>query len=137
MYCFKCGTKLEDGTSVCPACNQVQPLAQNAPLQYVFVKPKAPGKGCGIAGMVLGIVGLVYSFRSSRWLFLFSQGRLPFKRTSHPLSLCSLYFPSSRFWPSVWQARDAARAIKTGSAPPASLWGSSDWLYTSYPTSFF
>ena len=62
MYCFKCGTKLEDGTYVCPACNQVQPLAQNVPLQYVFVKPKAPGKGCGIAGMVLGIVGLVYSF---------------------------------------------------------------------------
>jgi len=61
MYCFKCGTKLEDGTSVCPACNQVQPQTQSSRPQDAAAKSKLPGRGFGIAGMVLGIVGYVYS----------------------------------------------------------------------------
>ena len=60
MYCFKCGAQFNEGTPVCPVCNQIQPQLQNFPPQYVVLKPKIPGRGKGIAGMVLGIIGLVY-----------------------------------------------------------------------------
>ena len=60
MYCFNCGTQIEDGTKVCPQCNQAQPIPQEVyPVHYVYVKPKIPGRGLGIAGMVLGILGLI------------------------------------------------------------------------------
>lgn len=61
MYCFHCGTQIEDGATVCPACNKTQPNTQNFNSgSYVLVKPKVPGRGLGIAGMVLGIIGVVY-----------------------------------------------------------------------------
>lgn len=74
-FCSKCGFQLEDEATFCSRCgtyvatqpqsdiqihNQVyppvQPYANN-----MQVKPKIPGRGFGIASMVLGIIGLVYS----------------------------------------------------------------------------
>lgn len=72
IFCPNCGTQLQDGTVACPNCGtfvngQPQQPQQpqynpynNVPMGYV--KPKIPGRGAGIAGMVLAIIGLVYSF---------------------------------------------------------------------------
>ena len=61
MYCFHCGTQIEDSATVCPACNKAQPIAQYpTSTSFVYIKPKIPGRGLGIAGMVLGIIGSVY-----------------------------------------------------------------------------
>lgn len=62
--CTQCGFQLQDFDNVCPQCGTVQPLqqAQAMPQYAPVMAPSAakdPGKGLGIAGMVLGIVGLV------------------------------------------------------------------------------
>ena len=69
-FCRKCGTKINDDASFCCGCgapSDGQPVAQQTsvqiqPVAYGYVKPKTPGRGLGIAGMVLGIIGLVYTF---------------------------------------------------------------------------
>lgn len=66
MFCQKCGTQIADGQSFCTNCGApmgaqtpaqpaqpVQPAYNYAPAQVV------PGKGLGVAGMVLGIIALV------------------------------------------------------------------------------
>jgi len=65
LFCYKCGTQVNEGGSFCHCCGtplaqQTQPQSQ--PVNYNYVKPKIPGRGLGIAGMVLGIIGLVYTF---------------------------------------------------------------------------
>lgn len=75
MFCPKCGVNLVEGATFCPNCGtpvaQQQAPVQQVPVQpvvnpygqpVVYVKPKTPGRGLGIAGMVLGIIGLVYGF---------------------------------------------------------------------------
>lgn len=70
-FCHACGAQYPDEAVFCSACGarlaavpghpqppQAPPIYQNV----VYVKPKIPGRGFGIASMVLGIVGLVYSF---------------------------------------------------------------------------
>ena len=78
MFCPKCGTRNEDGSQFCYACGTIfenanQPQAQQPmqqPMQQPVVppvappmdpngKPVVPGKGLGIAGMILGILSLV------------------------------------------------------------------------------
>lgn len=71
-FCSKCGAAQNEGTTFCANCGTRldqpaqqpynQPYQQFYPQQVVYVKPKVPGKGFGISGMVLGIVGLFYSF---------------------------------------------------------------------------
>lgn len=60
-FCRQCGTEIPNEAVFCNNCgapvNSVQPL--------VYVKPKVPGRGFGISSMVLGIIGLVYSFMFS------------------------------------------------------------------------
>lgn len=66
-FCTKCGTQLNDGACFCSACGtplngqNAQPQMQFQQSVYVYTKPKVPGRGLGIAGMVLGIIGLFYS----------------------------------------------------------------------------
>lgn len=76
MFCSKCGTQNPDNAAVCQTCGAPmaaapqqaapqQPVYQQAaPQQPVYQQPAypqqptVPGKGMGIAGMVLGIVSL-------------------------------------------------------------------------------
>lgn len=71
MFCSNCGAKAPDGVSNCLACGA--PLACTAPRQPLepqppyqayssYQQPLIPGRGMGIASMVLGIVDLVLLF---------------------------------------------------------------------------
>jgi len=67
MFCKNCGQQLPDDTKFCPECGTATDLApQNAyyHTQAVYVKPTIPGKGLGIAAMILGIIGVFASFSS-------------------------------------------------------------------------
>lgn len=71
MFCSKCGVQNDDGLNFCANCGaplNAAPAAPAAPQQPVYQQPvyqqapaapAVPGKGMGIAGMVLGIIGLV------------------------------------------------------------------------------
>ena len=59
MFCTKCGSTLNEN-GVCPICS----VPVNDPInpELIFDQPPAasdPGKGMGVAGMILGIVGLL------------------------------------------------------------------------------
>ncbi len=69
-FCTKCGTQLPENAAFCPGCGvSVNPQFQQAPQEpngqqpayqvYAPVKKKVPGRGFGIASMVLGILGLM------------------------------------------------------------------------------
>ena len=65
MFCPNCGAQNADNVAFCASCGAnlgaQQPVYQ-APVQPVYQQPAqqpVPGKGMGIAGMVLGIVALV------------------------------------------------------------------------------
>ena len=71
MFCTKCGAQNAEGTQFCANCGAALAAEQAAPTQYttayqqqqvVYVQPKIPGRGFGISSLVLGIIGLVYSF---------------------------------------------------------------------------
>lgn len=71
-FCQNCGNQMEDTAAVCTACGtpangvaQAAPAAPVAPQpqyyaapQMPYAVPKIPGKGMGIASMVLGIICL-------------------------------------------------------------------------------
>ncbi len=61
MFCPNCGNNNPQGTQFCAACgaqlSQVAPQQSNPVVQPAYVAP-VPGKGLGIASMVLGIVAL-------------------------------------------------------------------------------
>ena len=86
-FCTKCGSQVNDQVAFCPNCGasmtpdantyqqpqqpqqtyqQPQQTYQQPQQAYqqpmMYVKPKIPGRGYGISSMVLGIIGLVYSF---------------------------------------------------------------------------
>ncbi len=75
VFCSQCGQQMDDQQKFCASCGKpTQGAAQNTTPQQVPVyggvqqptvvyvsKPKIPGRGLGIASMVLGIIGLVYS----------------------------------------------------------------------------
>lgn len=77
-FCKHCGNQIEDNAAFCGVCGQAQNAAEPQapvyqapvqPQQPVYVAPQAPvnpyaqpvvpGKGLGVASMVLGIVSLV------------------------------------------------------------------------------
>lgn len=77
-FCKHCGSQIEDNAAFCGVCGQAQNAAEPQapvyqapvqPQQPVYVAPQAPvnpyaqpvvpGKGLGVASMVLGIVSLV------------------------------------------------------------------------------
>lgn len=57
MHCPECGKEISDQAVSCPNCGY--PLKPDTTL--VVVRKKLPGRGFGIAGLVLGILGVVYS----------------------------------------------------------------------------
>ena len=76
-YCNNCGTQVDEVSKFCVNCGQPlnnqpnyiqpQPNYQYPPYQppqynpYAGpIRPKTPGKGIGIAAMILGIVSLIY-----------------------------------------------------------------------------
>jgi len=62
MFCSKCGNQIVEGASFCHICSN--PVGQQLQTQIIYIqtpKPKIPGRGLGISGMVLGIIGLVYA----------------------------------------------------------------------------
>ena len=87
-FCCECGAQLTEQAKFCTKCgvptgninqeeqsqsqqnqeqsSQAQQGQQQQQQQPVvqYVKPKIPGRGFGIASMVLGIIGLVYSISS-------------------------------------------------------------------------
>ncbi len=57
-FCSRCGCPLNPGVQFCQQCG-----ASVVPNNVVYMaSPKIPGRGVGIASMVLGIVGLIYAF---------------------------------------------------------------------------
>ena len=66
-FCPNCGAQIPAGANACPSCGtfvnaQPQQPQYNVMPPMVYVKPKIPGRGLGIAGMVLAIIGLVVGF---------------------------------------------------------------------------
>ncbi len=82
---------MEDTVKFCPNCgtpnnaSDAQPQApmQNGYQQVIYQKPKRPGKGLGIASLVLSIIGLVYC-----WSVLFAS--IAFCAVSHGLNWDSI-----------------------------------------------
>ena len=71
-FCPNCGTANADEAQFCTNCGAsvaAQPAAPARPVYqqpatppvYMAAEPKIPGRGMGIAGMVLGIIGIVYA----------------------------------------------------------------------------
>ena len=66
MFCQKCGHNNPDGAPFCSNCGSPMNAQQNFQFQYQqnvnfqALKPFIPGKGMGIAAMVLGIVACVF-----------------------------------------------------------------------------
>lgn len=59
MFCSNCGTQNEDGLNFCTRCGHA--LNASGQPQQVYQQPQTvPGKGQGIAAMVLGIIALVF-----------------------------------------------------------------------------
>jgi len=66
MYCGQCGTEIAPNSAVCPSCGT--PVATGMPPyqppygQPMYMpKPPVPGRGFGIASMVMGIIGVIYA----------------------------------------------------------------------------
>lgn len=63
-FCPNCGHPLPEGQRFCGNCGIAAvsaPAASHPSKEVYYAKPKIPGRGLGIASMVLGIIGLVYS----------------------------------------------------------------------------
>jgi len=67
MFCPNCGAQNPDNANVCMNCGNA--LQQQAPVQPMYQQPMyqqpmqpvaVPGKGLGVAGMILGILSLVF-----------------------------------------------------------------------------
>ena len=69
MYCPKCGKQSPDEATVCKECGlkfgpvSVEPVFDptiNAYRQQIFTPATVPGKGVGIASMIIGILSVVF-----------------------------------------------------------------------------
>lgn len=58
MFCPKCGAQNPDGATFCATCGEAF-AAPQATVQVPAGAPKVPGKGLGIASLVLGIVAFI------------------------------------------------------------------------------
>lgn len=71
-YCSNCGSELKENADVCLGCGRLINRQNyyninNQDYNYFpnnYYKPKVPGKGMSIAGMILGIVAVFWAFMS-------------------------------------------------------------------------
>lgn len=57
-YCRQCGEKIADDARFCLTCGANQAVQPTIVYVQQPKKPRTPGLGLGIAGMILGIIGL-------------------------------------------------------------------------------
>ena len=110
MYCSNCGNKLSQGEAFCTKCGSPtgNNVVNNQPVYYY--NQKVPGNGLSIAGMVLGIVGIVFallyllSFTAESYVIEYGLNRrfvvayafgivlipLSLSATGLPLSICGM-----------------------------------------------
>ncbi len=94
MFCSKCGALVSDGAAFCSACGNAlaaaapaipaeqaapaqpvqpaqpaQPVQYVTPVQQVYPQPrkKIPGRALGITALILGIVGILFSWSEFTW----------------------------------------------------------------------
>ena len=73
-FCVNCGNPVNEGAAFCGVCGaSVNASAANVVQPVYVVKPQTPGRGLGIASMVLGIIGIVYSFSCLMASFILSS----------------------------------------------------------------
>ncbi len=64
-FCSNCGNQLNPYDTQCSRCGAPvfqQPVYPQPMAPVYIVKQKTPGKGFGITSMIMGILGLVYTF---------------------------------------------------------------------------
>ncbi len=60
-FCSKCGNAVNEADNVCANCGNALNDSNNSATQVIQViaKPEIPGRGLGIAAMILGIIGIL------------------------------------------------------------------------------
>lgn len=61
MYCINCGKEVDKNADVCLKCGKLLNQGVKEEVVLAPVKPKIPGRGLGIAGMVTGIISTYYA----------------------------------------------------------------------------
>ena len=61
MYCINCGKEIDKNADVCLNCGKLINQEKKTEIVQVVSKPKVPGKGLSIAGMVTGIISTYYT----------------------------------------------------------------------------
>ncbi len=59
INCPECKKEISDKALVCPNCGY--PLSNNISNADFSMKKKIPGRGFGVSGLVMGILGVIYS----------------------------------------------------------------------------
>ena len=59
INCPECNKEISNKAFVCPDCGY--PLSNNISNADFSIKKKTPGKGFGVSGLVMGILGVIYS----------------------------------------------------------------------------
>lgn len=115
-FCPKCGTQLREGAAFCDVCGTPLSAGNGAcntnTNYYIYQKPKVPGKGFGIAGMVLGIIGVVYSCTLLE-TFSLAGGFMSAAKLSAVLGLC-FYISIFAILAMVFGCTSRSRGYKNG-----------------------
>lgn len=67
-YCSHCGKQLDENANFCPSCGAMQNNTNKK--DYTFEQKSEANETCGLISMILGIIGLVFSFISYCFRFL-------------------------------------------------------------------
>jgi len=61
VFCSSCGNPIPAGSAFCGKCGAPVNRAGGNGTTIIYTREKVPGRGFGISGMILGIIGLVYA----------------------------------------------------------------------------
>ena len=89
-YCKYCGAQLDDDAVVCVKCGRAlgeQPQGQTIIVQAPAAEPDRKQNGCGIAGFVFGLIGMIISWVTSVLLWWLA---IPFAALGFLLSLIGI-----------------------------------------------